>query len=67
MSQAELQGLRRRVLFTRDAHALYQQFGFGEARHPERLMEVFNECPYGVSTRHAPTPRRRGEIGYELR
>ncbi len=50
MAQSELQGLRRWILFTRDAHGLYQQFGFGEARHPERLMEVFVECPYGAST-----------------
>ena len=35
-----LQGLRLRVLFTRDAHGLYRQFGFREARYPERLMEI---------------------------
>ena len=49
MSHPELQGLRRWTLFTRDAHGLYQQYGFGEGRHPERLMEVFNDCPYGVT------------------
>ena len=49
MSHPELQGLRRWTLFTRDAHGLYQQYGFGEGRHPERLMEVFNDRPYGVT------------------
>jgi GNAT superfamily N-acetyltransferase len=45
----ELQGLRRWVLFTRDAHDLYRQYGFGEPRHPGRLMERFDDQPYGVS------------------
>lgn len=35
----ELQGLRRWVLATRDAHGLYEQFGFTELKHPERWME----------------------------
>lgn len=35
----ELQGLRRWVLATRDAHGLYRQFEFAELRHPERWME----------------------------
>jgi GNAT superfamily N-acetyltransferase len=43
----ELQGLRRWTLFTRDAHGLYRQFGFREARHPDRLMEMFDDAPYG--------------------
>jgi GNAT superfamily N-acetyltransferase len=34
-----LQGLRRWILFTRDAHGLYRKFGFGDPRFPERLME----------------------------
>jgi hypothetical protein len=39
-SHPDLQGLRRWVLFTRDAHGLYRRFGFSEARHPDRLMEI---------------------------
>ena len=35
----DLQGLRRWVLATRDAHGLYSQFEFAELRHPERWME----------------------------
>lgn len=35
----ELQGLRRWVLATKDAHGLYERFDFAELRHPERWME----------------------------
>ena len=35
----ELQGLRRWILFTRDAHGLYKKVGFTPVRTPERLME----------------------------
>lgn len=36
----DLQGLRRFMLATRDAHGLYKQFGFTEVEHPEWLMQV---------------------------
>ena len=36
---AELQGLRRWVLLTRDAHRLYRKTGFTEPVNPERYME----------------------------
>ncbi len=36
----DLQGLRRMVLITRDAHGLYEQYGFGPIAHPERMMEI---------------------------
>jgi GNAT superfamily N-acetyltransferase len=35
----ELQGLRRWILATRDAHDLYRQFGFTAPLQPDRLME----------------------------
>ena len=35
----ELQGLRRWILATKDAHGLYAQYEFAELRHPERWME----------------------------
>lgn len=38
----ELQGLRRWVLATRDAHSLYVQYGFTPLSAPERWMEIFN-------------------------
>ncbi len=35
----DLQGFRRWVLATRDAHRLYEKYGFTELKHPERWME----------------------------
>ncbi len=35
----DLQGLRRWVLATRDAHSLYEKFGFHALVHPDRWME----------------------------
>jgi GNAT superfamily N-acetyltransferase len=46
MAHPELQGLRRWMLATRDAHGLYRQFGFGAPAHPERQMEVLDGTPY---------------------
>ncbi len=40
LAHPELQGLRRWVLATRDAHGLYSQFGFAGLKHPERWMEL---------------------------
>jgi GNAT superfamily N-acetyltransferase len=39
VAHPQLQGLRRWVLATRDAHTLYEKFGFHELVHPERWME----------------------------
>jgi GNAT superfamily N-acetyltransferase len=38
-AHARLQGLRRFLLFTADAHGLYRRFGFTPLAHPERGME----------------------------
>jgi len=35
----ELQGFRRWILATKDAHTLYEKFGFHALVHPERWME----------------------------
>jgi GNAT superfamily N-acetyltransferase len=35
----DLQGFRRWVLATKDAHTLYEKFGFHALVHPERWME----------------------------
>ncbi|MDQ6800034.1 MAG: GNAT family N-acetyltransferase [Acidobacteriota bacterium] len=43
----DLQRLRRWHLLTRDAHALYRQFGFQELAKPELHMEISVEDPYG--------------------
>ena len=38
MTHPELQNLRRWMLVTRDAHGLYEQYGFETPANPERLM-----------------------------
>ena len=45
-SHPDLQGLRRWHLLTRDAHALYRQFGFREIEVPARHMEIFVKDVY---------------------
>lgn len=49
----QLQGLRRFMLATADAHGLYAGFGFTPPSHPERLMEILNPDLY---TRTATSP-----------
>src|ERR1041385_4352329 len=39
ISYPDLQGLRRWILATRDAHSLYAQYGFGPLKFPDRWME----------------------------
>jgi GNAT superfamily N-acetyltransferase len=40
-SHPDLQGLRRWMLFTRDAQGLYRKIGFAPSKMPERIMERF--------------------------
>jgi N-acetylglutamate synthase-like GNAT family acetyltransferase len=40
LEHPDLQGLRRFLLATRDAHGLYAQFGFGPLTHPEYFMTI---------------------------
>jgi GNAT superfamily N-acetyltransferase len=44
----ELQGLRRWVLGTRDAHGLYAQFGFKPLDRPEIFMQIHNPSMYAT-------------------
>jgi N-acetylglutamate synthase-like GNAT family acetyltransferase len=46
----ELQGLRRWLLGTKDAHGVYAPLGFAALAAPDRLMEVRNREPYGRPT-----------------
>jgi hypothetical protein len=46
----ELQGLRRWLLGTKDAHGVYAPLGFAALAAPDRLMEVRNPEPYGRPT-----------------
>ncbi len=43
ISYPELQGLRRWLLATKDAHELYRRFGFTELKNPDRFMERNDE------------------------
>jgi N-acetylglutamate synthase-like GNAT family acetyltransferase len=40
IAHPELQDLRRWMLATRDAHGLYEKFGFRPLPEPERFMEI---------------------------
>lgn len=42
----ELQDLRRILLATKDAHGLYQQFGFNLLGQPDMFMEIWNPNIY---------------------
>jgi GNAT superfamily N-acetyltransferase len=44
----DLQGLRRILLATRDAHALYAKFGFKPLAVPERIMEIHDPDVYAA-------------------
>jgi GNAT superfamily N-acetyltransferase len=46
MAHPALQGLRRFSLSTRDAHALYAQFGFELVANPDRQMEILRRDIY---------------------
>jgi GNAT superfamily N-acetyltransferase len=41
-SHPELQGLRRWILATRDAHGLYRKYGFAELEEPPIFMEKYS-------------------------
>jgi ribosomal protein S18 acetylase RimI-like enzyme len=47
LSHPELQGLRRWILATADAHELYRRYGFSELGSPEIFMER-KDAAYGV-------------------
>jgi GNAT superfamily N-acetyltransferase len=42
LEHPDLQGLRRWMLATRDAHGLYAQFGFEALENPDRYMTKFD-------------------------
>ncbi|MBY0564916.1 MAG: GNAT family N-acetyltransferase [Hyphomonadaceae bacterium] len=47
LEHAELQGLRRWLLGTKDAHGVYAPLGFEPLDKPERFMHMRNPTPYG--------------------
>jgi GNAT superfamily N-acetyltransferase len=42
----DLQGFRRLMLATRDAHGLYRKYGFSDLSFPERWMHIHNPGVY---------------------
>ena len=51
-----LQGLRRMLLATADAHGLYAQYGFTALSRPERMMERLDQQVYQRLAGRADTP-----------
>ena len=49
LAHADLQGLRRFLLATRDAHGLYARFGFQALANPTRLMEILDLDVYSAA------------------
>jgi GNAT superfamily N-acetyltransferase len=48
LSHPDLQGLRRFMLVTRDAHGLYEKFGFRPLGNPQSIMEILNPSIYAI-------------------
>jgi GNAT superfamily N-acetyltransferase len=46
VAHPDLQGLRRWVLLTRDAHGLYRKFGFEPLKQPDRYMDRWDPEVY---------------------
>jgi len=46
MSHPDLQGLRRMILATKDAHGLYKQFGFSPLINVDRWMHILDPDVY---------------------
>ncbi|HEX2644399.1 MAG TPA: GNAT family N-acetyltransferase [Thermoanaerobaculia bacterium] len=46
VAHPSLQGLRRWMLATRDAHGLYSRYGFKPLAAPDRMMELHNPGVY---------------------
>ena len=55
VSHPDLQGLRRFLLATKDAHGLYAQCGFRAPEHPDAFMEI---APRNFYTRGRSDPGR---------
>jgi len=46
LAHPDLQGLRRFMLATKDAHGLYEKLGFAPMAHPEMFLEIFRPNAY---------------------
>jgi GNAT superfamily N-acetyltransferase len=52
----DLQGLRRWILMTRDAHGLYEKFGFRRIADPSHCMEIVDREVYRRRPAGRPAP-----------
>lgn len=57
LAHAALQRIRRFVLATRDAHSLYERYGFRRLAQPESYMEIFRPDIYREGTVGRVEPR----------
>ncbi len=48
LQHPDLQGLRRWILATADAHGLYAQYGFTPLDKPENFMQIRLQNPYNL-------------------
>lgn len=46
LSHPDLQGMRRWILVTADAHELYKKYGFEQLANPDTYMEIYNPAIY---------------------
>ena len=53
VAHPELQGLRRLLLATKDAHGVYSQFGFQPLDHPEHFMTIHHPGVYELGEKSA--------------
>jgi GNAT superfamily N-acetyltransferase len=60
LQHPDLQGLRRMLLGTRDAHGLYARFGFTPLAEPGRFQEIHRPNPYRSALVPPPATPTRG-------
>ncbi len=59
LAHPDLQGFRRWMLATRDAHGLYAQYGFTPPARPEAIMEILKPGLYQTEGRTEDGGRRK--------
>ena len=57
MGHPDLQGVRRWMLATQDAHGLYRQYGFVALKTPERWMEIHRADIYAITGAQAASEK----------
>ena len=62
LAHPDLQGLRRWVLLTRDAHGLYRQFGFTPPANPDRYLERWTPGIYAAAEGGTSSTDKRTDV-----